>query len=273
MKILKAVFFAIATFTAGTATAQDTPVQPGLLAAGGLLDHPNPDVVVTLGAGVSYRNEYFGSSDMEFVPTGLFRLDYIRFRNGFEFGSSRAVGFREGLSLTGAARFISRRDSNDHSELRGMDDVNWTMELGLGLGYEQRDWRVFGDTRFGFFGHHGFVGQLGADVIARPVKGLTLTLGPRMDFGDEQFTKTYFGVTPTEAAASQFSAYSPGGGLVSAGLLFDAQYQIDERWGLQGQVSWNRYLGDAANSPITQFGSKDQFKVKLLVTRRISLDF
>lgn len=275
MKFWTAIFSAFLISTAGsidTAAAQDT-TQPGLLAAGGFLDNPNPDVVLGVGAGLKYRNNYFGSKDMEVVPTGLFRLDYIRFKNGFEFGSNRTVGFREGVTVSGAARFVSERNSKDYSELTGLEDVNWTMELGLGLGYEQRDWRVFGDARYGFFGHHGFVGTLGADVIARPIKGLTLTLGPRMDFGDEQFTKTYFGITPTEAAASQFSAYSPGGGLVSAGVLFDAQYQIDERWGLEGQVAWNRYLGDAANSPITQFGSTDQFQVKFLVTRRISLDF
>lgn len=269
---LSAFFISIVGFSV-TATAQESPTQPGLLAAGGFLDNPNPDVVIGVGAGASYRNSYFGSSETELVPTGLFRINYLRFKNGFEFGSTRSVGFREGVTFSGAARYISERDSNDYKELTGLNSVNWTMELGLGLGYEQRDWRVFGDARYGFFGHHGFVGQLGADVIGRPIKGLTLTLGPRMDFGDEQFTQTYFGITPAEAAASRFSAYSPGGGLVSAGLLFDAQYQIDERWGLEGQVAWNRYLGDAANSPITQYGSTDQFQVKLLITRRISLDF
>lgn len=132
---------------------------------------------------------------------------------------------------------------------------------------------MFGDLRYGFIGHNGWVGQLGGDVISRPAKGLTLTLGPRLDYGDNKFMDAYFGVTPGEAASSQFTAYDPGGGIVSAGIEAAAIYQIDGRWGLQGKVTWNHLQGDAAGSPITRLGSGDQYKVQLTLTRRISIDF
>lgn len=254
------------------AQEQREAVRPGLLAAGGYLDHPDPDVVLTLGAGLTYRTAYPGSSEFRPGPTALFLPDYIRFKNGFEFGSGRAVGFREGFGVRGAFRLISKRSSKDYPELTGLKDLDWSAELGLGLGFEQRSYRVFSDLRYGFVGHNGWVGQFGADVISRPVQGLTLTLGPRLDFGDDKFMDTYFGISRKEAANSQFSAYEAGGGLTSAGIEAAVIYQINQRWGIRGKIVWNRLQADAAGSPITQFGSADQYKVQLDFTRRISID-
>ena len=70
---------------------------------------------------------------------------------------------------------------DDHDEIRGLDDVDWALELGLGVGYEQRNYRLFADARYGAIGHHSWVGVVGADGIAYPVDGLTLTLGPRLE--------------------------------------------------------------------------------------------
>ncbi len=256
-----------------SAQEDQASIMPGLLSAGGALDNPDPDLVLTIGAGASVAPAYFGSEDLEFGPTGLFRFDFVRFPNGFTFGSGRSVGFNEGFGLRGAARFIGERKAEDYRELRGLDDIDWTMELGMGIGYEQAQYRFFADARYGFFGHEAFVGQIGADIIARPVDGLTVTFGPRLDLGDDKFMNTYFGVTPANAAASRYDSYSADGGIVSAGLELTALYQFDERWGVQGSLEWNRLLDDAANSPITQFGDDDQYQLRIQLVRRVSIKF
>lgn len=271
--IALSVILAVIGASATIAQESTEEIRPGLLAAGGFLDHPDPDVVLSLGLGATYRTAYPGSSELKFGPSFLFIPDYIRFKNGFEFGSGRSVGFREGFGIRGAFRLISARRASDYPELSGLQDKDWSAEVGLGIGYEQRAYRVFSDLRYGFIGHNGWVGQLGADVISRPVQGLTLTLGPRLDVGDQKFMRTYFGINGAEATASQFAAYYPDAGVVSAGIEASALYQINERWGVQGKVIWNHLQGDAARSPITQIGSKDQYKVQLTLTRRISIDF
>ena len=48
--------------------------------------------------------------------------------------------------------------------------MTWSVEAGLGLGYEQRNWRAFADVRYGFVGHNAWVGELGADAIAYPIE-------------------------------------------------------------------------------------------------------
>lgn len=266
--------FSQSTTEATTAGLSDAGLPlPAFLAAGGALDSPTPDLVVTLGAGVKVSPAYFGSDQYETGPTGIARIDYLRFPNGFEYGSGAAVGFRTGLGLRGSVRYISERKSSDYSEINGLDNVPWTFEAGFGLGYEQRNYRVFGDVRYGIIGSNAWVGDLGADAIAYPVDGLTLTLGPRLNFGSTNFTDTYFGISASESTASGLPQYDASGGLISGGVVLGARYLFNERWGVEGEASWERLVNDAADSPITALGSNDQYSVKLNLTRRISLDF
>ena len=261
---------------AATAGISDAGLPlPGFLAAGGLFDAKTPDIVISVGAGVDVGPAYFGSDEYETGPYGIGRIDFLRFPNGFEYGSGNAVGFREGLGLRGSVRYISHRNSKNYDDLSGMDNVPWAFEAGLGLGYEQRNYRVFGDVRYGVVGTNAWVGDLGADAIAYPVQGLTVTLGPRLNFGSNRFADTYFGVDAGEASASTsgLTEYDASGGLLGGGVLLEARYLFNERWGLEGSASWERLLNDAADSPITELGSADQYEVRFGLTRRISLDF
>ena len=113
--------------------------------------------------------------------------------------------------------------------------------------------------------------EAGVDGILRPTDQLVLTAGPRADWGDGTFVDTYFGVTPSEAAKSQYAAYRPDGGLVSLGVELNARYDFRNGWGLHGTLGWRRLQGEAARSPITEEGSEDQFGARLIATRTFSL--
>ncbi|HRO11613.1 MipA/OmpV family protein [Amaricoccus sp.] len=253
--------------------APPTAARPALRTAAGILDAANPDLVLTLRAGVQVSPAYLGSDDYEVGPDVAARLDYIRLPGGFEFGSGRTVGFREGWGIRGSARYLGERDPDEHDEISGLDNVDWSFELGLGVGYEQRNWRAFTDVRYGVIGHNAWVGEVGADSIAYPMDGLTLTLGPRLSFGTDNFARTYFGVSEQESVASDLPAFDAKGGLLGAGMELGARYRFNERWGVEGAASWNRLVNDAADSPVTENGSADQYEIRLGVTRSISLDF
>lgn len=245
-------------------------VEPGFLAAGGMLDARTPDIVGTLRAGVQVSPSYFGSDEYELGPDLAARLDYVRFPGGFEYGSSRTVGFRTGWGIQGSFRYLGERKDDD---IEGLDKVDWTAEAGLGLGYEQRSWRAFADVRYGIIGHNTWVGELGADAIAYPIEGLTLTAGPRLQFGTDDFAQTYFGISAEESAASGLDAYDASGGLLATGIEIGARYLFNERWGVEGAITYDRLVNDAADSPITRQGSADQYGARIGITRRISLDF
>lgn len=271
----------LALLSAGAASGQalDAGISdaglplPGFLAAGGAMDSQTPDFVATVQAGISFSPAYLGSDESDFGAFGSGRFDYVRFPNGFEFGSAQAVGFREGLGIQGSVRYIGSRDSSDYEDIRGLEDLDYSFEAGLGLGYEQRNYRVFADVRYGILGHNAWVGDLGADAIAYPADGLIVRLGPRVDFGTDRFSETYFGVSEQESENSDLAAFDAAGGVMSVGMEFNAQYLFNPRWGLEGRATYARLLNDASKSPITEAGSADQYEIRLGLTRRISLDF
>ncbi|WP_299816827.1 MipA/OmpV family protein [uncultured Jannaschia sp.] len=226
----------------------------------------------TLRGGVGTAPEYPGSDSYEAAPALGGSLNYLRL-GGFSFGDPDPLYRPTGFGAMGSLRYVPERDASDHDELEGLDDVDTTLELGGGLRYATPDWRVFGVVRYGAFGHEAFVGELGADLYARPTDRITLRAGPRALFGDGDYVESYFGVSGSEAVASggNLSAYDPDGGLVSAGVEFSAGYQINETWGVDAIVTYEKLQGDAADSPVTE--NEDQFRASIGVTRRFTLGF
>ena len=100
---------------------------------------------------------------------------------------------------------------------------------------------------------------------------MTFAAGPRVLWGSEDYNQTYFGVSAAEAAASSFTAFSAGSGLVSSGLEASATYQFNDDWGVKGTVRYDLLRGDAANSPIT--ASDEQLSVGVVVTRKVTFGF
>lgn len=174
--------------------------------------------------------------------------------------------------MHGSFRYIGERDASDHSELRGLDDVDAALELGLGVGYTARNFEAYADIRRGLGGHEGIVGELGADVIARPSDRWKLSFGPRLLWGNDAYADTYFGISPAEASVS-LPAYDPDAGLMSAGVELGARYQINDSWGVESAVTWENFTNDAEDSPIVQNGDSDQWRFRIGVTRVFNLRF
>lgn len=237
----------------------------------------SPDLVFTVRGGVTGTPEYFGSDDYKLGPDFALGLNFLQLPGGRTFGSADPRDPRYGFGLRGSFRYIGDRKAADHPELAGLADVDDSLELGLGLGYTSRNFDAFADLRYGVVGHESFVGELGADLKMHPTENLTLSLGPRIFVGSNDYAATYFGVTAAEAAApgSNFAgrAFNAGGGVLSAGLELGATYRIDDNWGIEGAVTWDRFTNDAADSPIVQQGERDQYGVRIGITRRITLDF
>ncbi|MCL3881281.1 MipA/OmpV family protein [Marivita sp. GX14005] len=231
---------------------------------------PAPWLVFTLRGGVLARPEYFGSDDYKAGADLGFRLNHLSLRNGLSFGNPDPWADSQGLSFGGSLRYIQERDTSDFDELAGLDDIDATVELGVSVRYGLENFAAFGTVRRGFGGHEGWVGEIGADVIARPSDRWRLSVGPRLLFGDDEYSDTYFGVTPSESSAA-LAAYDPDGGLVSAGVEFGARYQINDVWGVEGAVTWDAFQNDALDSPIVEQGSDEQWGARIGLTRVFSI--
>ena len=126
-------------------------------------------------------------------------------------------------------------------------------------------------SRHGINGYDGFVADFGLDVVQR-YGAFMVSVGPRLALGDSSFTRTYFGVTPFEAAVNgQVTAYRPSGGITSVGVTSGLTYDWSDQWSTTGFVSYKRLVSDAADSPIVKrFGSENQ--VSLGLTASYSFD-
>ena len=227
----------------------------------------------TVGVDVTSAPEFPGSDEQEVRPGLTFGDGYLGLGSGLGFGTADPDAPRLGLGISPSFRYVGDREVDADSDFAGLDDVDDTYELGLGLSYEWQNARVFGDVRYGLGGHEGVVGDLGADAIARPTDRLTIAGGPRVFFADDDYAQTYFGVTPEESALGGIEEYDAGGGALGAGAEVTARYRLGGDWGVEGGVRYNRLIGDAGDSPVTDIGSRDQYELRLGLTRRLTLRF
>ncbi|WP_050521965.1 MipA/OmpV family protein [Pseudorhodobacter wandonensis] len=231
-----------------------------------------PKLAFTLRAGISGAPAYFGAKDLKAGADFSFSLNYLALPGGRSIGNADPSATSYGFAPRGSFRYIAKRSSKDNAELNGLNDVKASAEIGLGLGYTQRYYEAFADIRYGAIGHHAWVGEIGANAVMHPSEQLTLRVGPRVFFGSGDYANTYFGVTAAESAASggALAAYSAKGGALSAGVELGATYAINDTWGVDGAVRWDKYLGDAKSSPIVQQGKDNNVSLRIGLTRRFS---
>lgn len=222
----------------------------------------------SLRAGVNYAPDYMGSDDYRPWFTGavvLVRRDAPPTPSGAP-DDGVSLGLFDAGPLTFGVVGRWRSERKDEDDLRGFEKIDPAVEAGGFVNWWASDWlRMRAEVRRGFGGHEAWVGDLAADAVMRGERW-TLTAGPRLDWGDEDFTSTYFAVTPLEASRSPLgiAAYSPSGASWSPGVVASAKYRVTPRWSVESVATYYKITGDAADSPIVgQLGSDDQFSISL----------
>ncbi|MCG7392984.1 MipA/OmpV family protein [Microvirga sp. ACRRW] len=231
--------------------------------------------IVTVKGNLRAGPSYPGSDDLSFIgyPSLSFRRagTVERFSapdDGLSFSFLDDSAFRFGA----VGRFQGGRYYEDNEELFGLKKIDWAVEPGVFVEYWITDFlRARAELRHGINGHHGFVADLGLDVV-QSFGAFTLSAGPRLSLGDGDFTRTYFGVTPEEAALNgQVTAYDPSGGITSVGATLGATYTWSPQWSTTAFVTYKHLVGDAADSPIVkEFGSENQVGVGLTLSYSFS---
>ena len=114
------------------------------------------------------------------------------------------------------------------------------------------------EARRGISGHHGWVEDVGLDLIhtAEPRLGQRwdASIGPRAGFGDANYMDTYFGLTPEESAlhTPHLPAYVPGAGMRYTGAAAAAAYHLTQRWRMNFDLTFNHLSAKALASPVVR---------------------
>ena len=227
--------------------------------------------VVTLKGNARIGPSYPGADDMDFVafPSVSFRRAGTPVRySAPDDGLSFSFVEQSSLTIGVVGRYQGGRYLASDRRLFGLEKIDWAIEPGVFMEYWPVEFlRARGEIRHGINGHDGFVADFGLDVVQR-YGAFTLSVGPRLALGDSSFARTYFGVTPYEAALNgRVTAYRPSGGITSVGVTSGLTYDWSDQWSTTGYVSYKRLVGDAADSPIVKrFGSENQVGLGLTVS-------
>ncbi|MCI4677932.1 MipA/OmpV family protein [Rhodoblastus acidophilus] len=178
---------------------------------------------------------------------------------------SLTVLHNDWIAVGPAGRWVSDRSIKNYPELFGLNDVSASIEVGGFVELTPVSWgRIRAEVRKAVSGYDGWVAMLGGDVWQK-WGPLTLSIGPRLDFGNDQYASAFFSVDPWQAALNQWAggrltAYNATAGLVDAGFTVAARYDLSPAWRISAYGTYQALTGSVANSPVTtQAGSSNQF--------------
>jgi len=173
----------------------------------------------------------------------------------------------DGLRMGPVANFVFRRGNRDG--LFGLHHVGLTHEVGGFAEYFAFDhFRARAELRQAVDGHEGFVASLGADFFGES-NSFRVSLGPRLNLGDNRYANAYFSVTPVEAILNgRLEPYQASGGFTSAGGVATVRYDFTPNLNATVYTGLQRLTGSVGGSPIPNMvGSRDQFTAGVSVSR------
>lgn len=209
---------------------------------------------VTLGAGLAAVPKYPGASKERFRPVPLVSL---RYGGRLFFGplgigvvALRCNGFRAGPVLG----FERGRLQSDDPRLAGLGDISSSLTAGLFAGYSRGPLAVYATARQAVTSTgNGLSALLQVNLRHVFVAARTLVAaGPDLEFGNDDFQRTWFGISPAQSASSGLREYTPGAGIDSIGFHADLTYHASKHivWRAFARIS--ALTGNAARSPIVE---------------------
>ena len=185
-------------------------------------------------------------------------------------GSNGAWSLRAGPSVG----LATSRDQDDDGDLRGLGDVDTgvmaggfararlgPVSLGINAAQEVAD------------GHGGAVVGLELGTRLRLNNRMSLMPAVTGTWASDDYMQSFFGVTATQAVASNYAAYTANAGFKDVGAQAALRYALDDAWSLSWSVAYSRLIGDAADSPIVTGpgGTRDQVTGRIGITRGFNL--
>ena len=196
---------------------------------------------------------YQGSDEQKVsVVPGIF----LQASNGLFADPFNGVGyvFEPAGSLVYGVRVNIETGRSIEAALSGFDKIKSRLNPGVFANYvvnEQLTLKSALRMGLGDAGD-GSLLNLGATYKLYNANFVSVNLNTSVKYGSSSYMQAYFGVSPTQSAASGLAAYQPGAGLAMAQVGLTAGFPISREIYIFSSASVQRLLGDAANSPIVR---------------------
>ena len=232
------------------------------LLPGAALAQIAPDDYILLGAAVRTRPAYDGSKSQvtDLIPVVRYYGQplFARTTQGilegglhWNLGSGVAAGFQ--------LAYEEGRDSSESAFLRDhnfTDDIDPSGSLGAHLEWDTKlgpaPVTLLARYRQNVDSDRGALADLRFNVGVYGENSTIVALFAQATWASSKANGAFYGVTPSQSAASGLPVYQPGSGLQHVGLGVLASHDLSRHWTLVGTVHQRWLQGDAAQSPLAE---------------------
>jgi MipA family protein len=218
-----------------------------------------------VGGGIMVAPKYMGDDSY-----GLYAVPSvsITYKDKFFASVEEGVGYNylinDNWRIGPVARYDFGRDEDgdsifriggDTDDLRGLGDVDGTVELGAFVEYKMDALKFSFDVLQGIGGHESLRGSAEAsyngmtNFYGQPI---AYSFGPELQWAGSDYHNAYFGVNSAQSAASGLSQYKADGGFLSYGLGGNMMMPLNERITAITFAKYNHLGDEAANSSLVE---------------------
>jgi MipA family protein len=218
------------------------------------LNGPSQAWSVTLGAGLASVPRYPGADSQRIRPAPLLSIVYDRRFFAGPLGVGVAAIRWNGFSAGPVLGFEGGRRESDDPRLAGLGDISASATAGAFAAYHVGPVALAATVRQAI--SHTGNGLSGLVEVnfrhAFPRSRIYLAVGPDLQFGNTDFERTWFGISPAQSSLSGLPVYAPRGGVDTIGLHAGLTYRASKHflWRMFGTV--RDLTGDVAQSPIVE---------------------
>lgn len=257
--LLLALLLLLTLSPSGVRAQSGDNIYDGLHAFGGLLMPEGSQL--TLGAGMSYGPDYFGSDNYKLDPD--FTV-YLRLGRTLTVENDSAtlniLGFKN-IKFGPVLHFTGGRSDSNNPVLNGLGDIDTSIDLGLFVRSTIADHYIL---RLRYYhaligGNNGGVMDLTFNARFIDEETVSAAFSVRARWGDAQHTGRYFGVSPVQSAITGLPEYSPGTSFQDVRISLGGRWELNKDWALNAYARYTRLVDDIADSPI--IGDQDQYVV------------
>jgi outer membrane scaffolding protein for murein synthesis (MipA/OmpV family) len=217
-----------------------------------------PTWQVEVGLGAQYAPDFEGAGRYQAQPGPVVDIRYkdIAFASTGEGIGVNLFSFRH-ISVGAAISYdLGRSPHIDGQDLSGLGTIHPAPELKLfatTVLMKSFPLTIRVDVRKQLGATDGLVGDIGAYLpMPGSSKHFAWFVGPTVTLADGRYMNGYFGVSDTQAASTLYPVYKASPGFKSAGLGVSADYFLTPHVIINMSGAYERLLGSAAKSPITQ---------------------
>ena len=209
---------------------------------------------VSVGAGLAAAPRYPGASSQRLRLAPLVAIDYddrlFVGPLGIGVAALRWNGFRAGPVLG----FQRGRDQSDDPRLAGLGDIATSVTAGLFAGYARGPVQISATARQAISHQtNGLSGLLQVNLRHAFVAARTVVaVGPDLEFGNGDFERTWFGISPAQSATSGLPVYAPRAGINRVGLHAGLTHRATQHFLWRLFAKLDDITGNARQSPIVE---------------------